>query len=173
MVHEEHQALDQVATAQMMLCVSMRPSRGGASVQPIHVLRCRFLSSNTRHLQLGKALEQGSAPCARDLASTARDKARSYLNEVIDFCAADIIAMRSEKCSVTCDTLVQRESHRLVHQRTWQSWSENPLRWRVRTVTLAELQAQVTVVVSHVTRCICSATNLTLNSSIIRLACIF
>ena len=34
------------------------------------------------------------------------------------------------------------------------------------TTPLAEMQAQVTAVVSHVSRCNCSATNLTLNSSI-------
>ena len=43
-----------------------------------------------------KSCRVGSAPCARDLASTALDNARSYRSEVIDPCAADIIAMRSE-----------------------------------------------------------------------------
>ena len=38
---------------------------------------------------------------------------------------------------------------------------------------MAELQAQVTAAVSHVTRCICSGTNLTLNSSSNRLECVF
>ena len=43
-----------------------------------------------------KSCRAGSAPCARDLASTAPDKARSCLSEVIDLFAADMIAMRSE-----------------------------------------------------------------------------
>ena len=72
----------------------------------------------------------GSAPCARDLASTARDQARSYLSEVIDLCAGDIIAMRSENVlsRVTRSCLVQQ------CLRQSQSSTENPLRWRVPTV---------------------------------------
>ena len=74
-----------------------------------------------------KSSRAGSVPCARDLASTARDKARSYLNEVIDLCAADIIAMRSEN-ALSRVTLVQQRV------RQSQSSSEVPLRWRVLTV---------------------------------------
>ena len=39
--------------------------------------------------------------------------------------------------------------------------------------SMAEVQVQVTAVVSHVTRCYCSGANLTLNSSSNRLACVF
>ena len=39
--------------------------------------------------------------------------------------------------------------------------------------SMAKLQAQLTAVVSHFTRCIWSATNLTLDSSIRHLACVF
>ena len=112
-------------------------------------------------------LSSGSAPCARDLASTALDKARSYLSEVIDLCATDIIAMRSENV-LSRVTRSCRESLPV-----WSS-SENPLCRREHPLSsMAKSQAQVTAAVSHVTRCICSGTNLTLNSSSNRLACVF
>ena len=55
---------------------------------PLALLLFRCLTSRTQRLRPVKA---GSAPCA----STALDNARSYRNEVIDLCAADIIEMRS------------------------------------------------------------------------------
>ena len=55
----------------------------------------------------------------------------------------------------------------------WQplSSTENPLRWSYPLSSMAGLQAQVKAVVSHVKGCIRSVTNLTLSSSISRLAC--
>ena len=44
--------------------------------------------------------------------------------------------MRSDECSISRDSFVQRESPRLVQQRVWQSQSpsEDPLRRRVPAV---------------------------------------
>ena len=116
-----------------------------------------------------------SAPCARDLASTALDKARSYLSEVIDLCAADIIAMRSEnvlsRVTRSCKESLPDWSNSVCGSRNPRPRThcagEYPLS------SMAELQAQVTAAMSHVTRCVCSGTNLTLNSSSNRLACVF
>ena len=62
-----------------------------AAHSPFCIAIAKYVASPTC-----KSSRAWSAPCARDLASTARDKTRSYLREVIDFCAAEIIAVRSE-----------------------------------------------------------------------------
>ena len=97
----------------------------------------RCLSNSTQRLRLEKSCRAGSAPCVRDLASTALDKARSYRSEVIDLCAADIIAMRSEN-ALSLVTRSCRESLTVwSSQRVWQSQSlpsENPLCRRVPAV---------------------------------------
>ena len=114
-MHREHRASVQVVTALMLLRVGRDPcctslslfdatptatrvatqllSQVRASVQPTRVSLCRCLYRSTPHLQPGKFSTRVCAS-ARDLARTARDNARSYLSEVIDFCAVDLIAMR-------------------------------------------------------------------------------
>ena len=88
-----------------------------------------------------KSCRAGSAPCARDLASTARDKARSYLSEMIDLCAADTIAMRSENVLSRVTRSCKEISLPLVQQRVRQlrSSSENPLRRRASAVILGRI----------------------------------
>ena len=113
--------------------------RGHARVQPIRVLLCRRLSSGAQRLQQGKALEQG-LPCARDLASTARDTARSYPNEVIDLCATEIIAMRSENVLSRVTRSCQESLP--VWSTKSQSSSGIPLFWRVPTVIDGRIAAR-------------------------------
>ena len=93
--------------------------------------------------------------CDRDLASTACDKARSHLSEVIDLCAAGIIAMRSEHV-LSRVTRSCRESLPVWSNSVYGSRSP-------RTHCAGEPYHAI----------ICSATNLTLNSSISHLACVF
>ena len=110
-----------------------------------------------------KSCRAGSAPCARDVASTALDNARSYRSEVIDLCAGDIIASCKESLPVWSSSVYGSRNPR---PRTHCA-GEYPLS------SMSELQAQVTAAVSQVTRCSCSGTNLTLNSSSNRRACVF
>ena len=86
---------------------------------------------------------------------------------MIDLCAADIIAMRSENalCLVTRSC---RKSLSVWSSSVYGSRSPRPRTHSAGAYPLssmAELQAQVTAAVSQVTRCSCSGTNLTLNSS--------
>ena len=92
---------------------------------------------------------------------------------MIDFCAAAIIVMRFDNALSRVTRSFRRRSHCLIQQRVWQplSSTENPLRWSYPLSSMAGLQAQVKAVVSHVKGCIRSVTNLTLSSSISRLAC--
>ena len=69
-----------------------------------------------------------SDQCARHLASTALDNARSY-RIVIDLCTADIIAMRSENVL----SLVTRSCNSVYGSRS-QSSSDNPLCRRIPAV---------------------------------------
>ena len=119
-----------------------------------------------------KSCRAGPAPCARDLASTALDNARSYRSEVIDLCAAGIIAMRSEN-ALSLVTRSCTESLTVWSSSVYGSRSPRHSAREYPLSSMAELQAQVTAAVSHVTRCRCSGTNLTLNSSSSRLACVF
>ena len=122
-----------------------------------------------------KSCRAGSAPCARDLASTALDGARSYRSEVINLCAADIITMSSEN-ALSLVTRLCRESLPVWSSSVYGSRSPRPRTHCAGEHPLslmAELQAQVTAAVSHVTQCSCSGTNLTLNSSSSHRACVF
>ena len=127
---------------------------------PIHFLLCRCLSSSTRRLQPGKALEQGLRHALEIWQAVLRDKARSYLNEVIDLCAADI--MRSE-IVLSRVTRSCRGSSFVWSNSVYGSRSPPPrthCAGEYPLSSMAELQAQVTAVVSHVTRCIWLATKL-------------
>ena len=95
---------------------------------------------------------------------------KSSLRHALEMCSGHHRDALLE-CSVTRDTLLQRESLRLVP--TASMAVVVLVREPTALSPVAELQAQVTAVVSHVTRCICSATYSTLNSSINRLACVF
>ena len=70
---------------------------------------------------------------------------------------------------------MQRETSRLTKQCVWQQQAsaENQCAGEYPLLSMEELQAQVTAVVSHVMGYICSGMNLTLNSSINRLVCVF
>ena len=113
---------------------------------PIHVLPCRCLSRITRHLEIWRALlvTRLDPISTKWLISVQRTSSRCALRV---FCH-----MRHARAG--------RESLPVWSNSVYGSRCPRP------TTPLAEMQAQVTAVVSHVSRCNCSATNLTLNSSI-------
>ena len=109
-----------------------------------------------------KSCRAGSAPCARDLASTALDNVRSYRSEVVDLCAADIIAM----CSENAPSLVTRSCRESLPVWSSSVYGSRSPRPRAHCAgeyplsSMAELQAQAIAAGSHVTRCSCSGTKL-------------
>ena len=188
-VHGEHQTSVQVAIALMLLrverdfCCTSRslfdvPTtatrvadqwslQGCASVQPTRAFPFRCLSSITQRLRPGKAVELGSAPCARDLG-----KHCSW--------QCSIIPQRSDRslcswhhrdafreCSVSLWLVRGRETLTVWSSNVYGSRSPRPRTHCARAYPLssmAELQVQVTAAVS---------THLTLNSSSSRRARVF
>lgn len=154
-----------MAVAEPLQCaVHSRFCFAAASPEAHNVIDLGKLSSRIRSFALGLS------------PSTARDQARSHFSAVIDVCAVDFVAMRSQsalsRAAHSCresDVQFDRDVRMAVAGFS----QENPPTALVssRFASIAELQSQVAV--SHTTRCSSSATNLMLHSSINRLVCVF
>ena len=164
-VHGEHQASDQVATVLMLL----RVNHSDSCCRPMTVAGPCQCAAHSRFAF--RCLSSS----AEKLASNDIDNARSYRSEVIDLCAADIIAMRSEN-ALSLVTPSCRESLLVWSSSVYGSRSPRPrthCAGEYPLSSMAELPAHVTAAVGQVTRCIYSGPNLTLNSSSSRRACVF
>ena len=117
--------------------------RAVSSVQTTHVSRCRCFSTSTRHHRSGEALEQGRRH--------ALGIWQAYLSDVIDFCAAHVVAVNSQ------NALSRVTRSRTESLPVWSSSGYGSRTPRPRTrcageyalSSLAELQARVTAAVRH------------------------